>query len=108
MFYKIEISNLAYKDILDLTTYIYEISYSYSIAKKIYDNLYQAIFSLEFMPYRFEKYIWEYRRLIVDWKYKIIYRIEEKKRKEYPSSSQFPMKFFHGETVWSFWGMPLK
>jgi len=77
MFYKVEIPNIVYNDIIELTDYIYRFSFDMSISKKVYDDLYKAIFSLDFLPNRYEKYIWEYRRIIVNWSYKILYRIDE-------------------------------
>lgn len=81
MFYNIVIRDLVHEDINELSDYIYRFSFSEEIASKIYNDIYSAIFSLDFLPYRFEKYIWEYRRLIVNWNYKIIYKIEEKNKK---------------------------
>lgn len=81
MFYKIVIRDAVHIDINELSDYIYRFSFNQEIAKKIYDDLYKAIFSLEFLPYRFEKYIWEYRRIIVQWSYKIFYKIDEENKK---------------------------
>lgn len=81
MFYKIVIRDQVHKDIFELSDYIYRFSFSREIATKVYDDLYSAIFSLNFLPYRFEKYLTEYRRIIVDWNYKIIYKIEEENKK---------------------------
>lgn len=81
MFYKIVIRDVVHIDINELSDYIYRFSFNQEIAKKIYDDLYKAIFSLEFLPYRFEKYIWEYRRIIVQWSYKIFYKIDEENKK---------------------------
>lgn len=81
MFYKIEIPNIVIKDIHDLSDYIYRLSFSKEIANKVYDNLYSAIFSLDFLPYRYEKDVWDYRRIIVDWNYKIYYKIQEEYKK---------------------------
>jgi plasmid stabilization system protein ParE len=33
------------------------------------------------MPEMYQRYLGEYRRVIVDWKYKIIYKIDEEKKK---------------------------
>jgi len=82
MFYNIEIPKIVHKDIFELTRlYIFRLSYSIEISQKIYDNLYSAIFSLDFMPYRNEIYYWEYRRIIVNWNYKIIYKVNEEDKK---------------------------
>ena len=81
MFYKIEIPWLVHKDIFDLSDYVFRISFSIEIAKKIYDDLYACIFSLDFMPNRYEIYFWEYRRIILKWSYKIIYRVDEENKK---------------------------
>ncbi|NDK08450.1 type II toxin-antitoxin system RelE/ParE family toxin [Candidatus Gracilibacteria bacterium] len=81
MFYKIVIRDVVHIDINELSDYIYRFSFNQEIAKKIYDDLYKAIFSLEFLPYRFEKYIGEYRRIIVQGSYKIFYKIDEEKKK---------------------------
>lgn len=81
MFYKIEIPNLVHRDIEELSDYIFRFSFDINISKKVYDNLYKSIFSLDFMPNRFEKYIWEYRRIIVNWSYKILYRVDEENKK---------------------------
>lgn len=81
MFYKIVIRDEVHKDIFELTDYIFRFSYSIEISQKIYDNLYSAIFSLDFIPYRNEIYYWEYRRIIVNWNYKIIYKVNEEDKK---------------------------
>lgn len=52
MFYKIEIPNIVKNDINELSDYIFRFSFSYEIAKKVYDDLYSTIFSLDFLPNR--------------------------------------------------------
>lgn len=81
MFYKIEIPQIVHNDINNLSDYIFRFSFSKEIAKKVFDNLYSSIFSLDFMPNRYETYFWEYRRIIVNWSYKIIYKVDEKEKK---------------------------
>ena len=81
MFYKIEISKTVEDDIFDLTDYIYRFTFDKILAKQIYDELYRKIFSLDFLPNRHEEYLWEYRRIIVKWSYKIIYRVDEENKK---------------------------
>jgi len=81
MFYKVEIPDFVKQDIDKLTNYIYNASFSKIIAKKIYNELYRVIFSLNFMPEMYQKYLWEYRRVIVKWSYKIIYKIDKKNKK---------------------------
>ena len=81
MLYKIEISDVVYSDIKELTDYLYNISYSKILSDKLADELFRVIFSLNFMPEMYQKYLWEYRRIIVKWSYKIIYKIEEENKK---------------------------
>lgn len=81
MFYIIEMPPIVKNDIIELSDYIYRFSFNQEIAKRIYDDLYKAIFSLEFLPYRYETYIGEYRRIIVKWSYKIFYKIDEDNKK---------------------------
>ena len=81
MFYDIEIPRIVEDDIFDLTDYIYRFTFDKNVAKEIYDELYKNIFTLDFLPNRYEKYLWEYRRIIVKWSYKIIYRVDEEKSK---------------------------
>ncbi len=81
MKYKVVIRDIANKDIEDLSDYVFRHSFDLEIAKKVSNRLYEAIFSLRIFPSRFEKYIKDYRRMILDWKYKIIYKIEEEKKK---------------------------
>jgi len=81
MFYKIEIPNIVHNDIIELTDYVLRFSFSKEVAKKIYDNVYSSIFSLDFLPNRYEIYFWEYRRIILNWSYKIIYKVDEKEKK---------------------------
>jgi len=81
MIYKIEISDLVYSDIKELTDYVYNNSYSRVLSDKLADDLFKAIFSLNFMPEMYQKYIWEYRRLIVKWSFKIIYKIDKENKK---------------------------
>jgi len=57
MFYEIVIRDQVHDDIIELTDYIYRFSFNKNISKKVYDNLYKSIFSLDFMPNRFEKYL---------------------------------------------------
>lgn len=81
MFYKIEIPNIVHEDIYELSEYVFRFSFSREISKKIYDDLYANIFSLDFMPNRYQVYFWEYRRIIVNWSYKIIYKVDEESKK---------------------------
>lgn len=81
MLYKIIISDLVYYDIKELTDYLYNISYSKILSDKLADELFKVIFSLNFMPQMYQEYLWEYRRVIVKWSYKIIYKIDEENKK---------------------------
>jgi len=81
MFYKVVIRDQVHDDIDELTEYIYRFSFDINVAKKIYNELYKVIFSLDFLPFRFEKYIWEYRRIIIKWSYKIFYRVDDAQKK---------------------------
>jgi len=81
MFYKTVIRDQVHDDIQELADYVFRMSFSKDISRKIYDNLYKRIFSLNFMPHRFEIYVWEYRRIVVDGSYKILYRVDEEKKK---------------------------
>jgi len=81
MFYNVDIRDAVFDDIFDLSEYVYRFSFSKEIAKNIYDDLYKAIFSLEFLPNRHEIHIWEYRRIIVKWNYKIIYKVEKNNKR---------------------------
>lgn len=80
MFYQIDIPNIVHNDISEFWEYIYRVSFSKEASKKVINDLYKAIFSLEFLPNRFQKYFWDYRRLIVWNSYKIIYRIDEENK----------------------------
>lgn len=81
MFYDVEVPRRAYEDITELSNYVFQFSMNKNIAIKVYNDLYKAISSLEFMPERYQEYLGEYRRIIVKGSYKIIYKIniEEKK-----------------------------
>jgi len=81
MFYRVVIRDEVHKDIQELSDYIFRFSFSQSIAKKVYDELYKVILSLNFMPEMYQKYLWEYRRVIVKGSYKIIYKIVESEKK---------------------------
>lgn len=81
MLYKVVIRKKVYSDIDELVEYIYRFSFSKQISNKIYDELYKKIFSLNFMPEMYQEYLGEYRRIIVKWSYKIIYKIEEENKK---------------------------
>lgn len=81
MFYKIVIRDVVHEDIYELSEYVFRFSFSREISKKIYDDLYANIFSLDFMPNRYQVYFWEYRRIIVSWSYKIIYKVDEESKK---------------------------
>jgi len=50
MLYKVEISDLVYLDIKELTDYLYSVSYSKVLSDKLADELFRVIFSLNFMP----------------------------------------------------------
>ena len=81
MFYEVEISDLVYLDIKELTDYLYNVSYSKVLSDKLADELFRIIFSLNFMPQMYQEYFWGYRRVIVKWNYKIIYKIDEENKK---------------------------
>ncbi|MCK9272604.1 type II toxin-antitoxin system RelE/ParE family toxin [Candidatus Gracilibacteria bacterium] len=81
MFYTAEITNIVKDDINELSDYIFRISFDKEIAKKIYNELYAAIFSLELLPNRYEKYLGEYRKMIVKGSYKIYYKVDEENKK---------------------------
>jgi hypothetical protein len=66
MFYEVEIPEIVISDINELTEYIFRFSFSKNISKKVYDKLYKTIFSLNFMPEMYQRYLGEYRRVIVD------------------------------------------
>ncbi|MCH2188410.1 type II toxin-antitoxin system RelE/ParE family toxin [Candidatus Gracilibacteria bacterium] len=68
-------------DIDELTDYIYRFSFDKNISQKIYDDLYKKILSLNFLPNRYEKYLGDYRRIIVNGNYKIFYKIDEENKK---------------------------
>ena len=57
MFYDIEIPRIVEDDIFDLTDYIYRFTFDKNVAKEIYDELYKNIFTLDFLPNRYEKYL---------------------------------------------------
>jgi hypothetical protein len=57
MFYKIKISDLVYFDIKELTDYLYNVSYSKILSDRLADDLFKVIFSLEFMPEMYQKYL---------------------------------------------------
>ncbi len=81
MNYKIIIRKAVFIDIDEITKYSFRFTFDKDISQNIQNKLFWAIYSLEFLPERFEEYNENYRRMIVDWKYKIIYRIEEKTKK---------------------------
>lgn len=81
MFYKIVIRDVVHEDIYELSEYVFRFSFSREISKKIYDDLYANIFSLDFMPNRYQVYFWDYRRIIVNGSYKIIYKVDEESKK---------------------------
>lgn len=80
-YYQVKIRTAVHNDIEEFSDYIFRHSFNREIASKVSSKIYQTIFSLSFMPYRFEEYLEWYRRVILDWKYKIIYRVEEETKK---------------------------
>ena len=78
--YYIDVIPDAHEDILNLTEYIYRMSFDVSISEKIKNLIYEKIYTLNFMPWKFQKILWDYRVAMVWKKYKIFYRIDEKKK----------------------------
>jgi plasmid stabilization system protein ParE len=79
--YYIEISPDVDNDIIELTDYIYRMSFSENIAWNLYNELYAKIYSLSFMPEMYQKVLWEYRVALVKKTYRIFYRVEEENKK---------------------------
>ncbi|USN57938.1 MAG: type II toxin-antitoxin system RelE/ParE family toxin [Candidatus Peribacteria bacterium] len=81
MFYIVEIPPSVIKEIDRLSDYVFRFSFSGDIAKKVYDNLFRGIFSLEFMPYRFQQVLGDYRVVVVKGSYRVFYKIDETNKK---------------------------
>lgn len=79
--YYVDISPDVDDDIVELTDYIYRMSFSKSTAARIYNELYSKIYSLNFLPQMYQKVLWDYRVALVKKTYRIFYRIEEEDKK---------------------------
>ena len=79
MIYKIEINNIVKEDILEISDSIYKKSFSKEISKKYYNEIYSKIYSLKIFPYRYPEFNENYRVLTIDRKYKVFFKINEKK-----------------------------
>lgn len=56
MFYEIELPELAQTDIENLTQYIFRKYFDKDTAKRVYNEIYSAIASLDFLPHRYESF----------------------------------------------------
>jgi hypothetical protein len=56
MFYNIEIPKIVHEDIKNFSDYIYRFSFNKDASEKLYNELYASLFSLDFLPYRYEIY----------------------------------------------------
>lgn len=81
MFYKVEIPEAVKKDIFNISDYIFRFSFSEEISTRVYNDIYKAIFSLDFLPYRYESIFNGFRRMIINWNYKVYYIVEEENKK---------------------------
>jgi len=82
MYYKIKLSEYIENDISEISNNLYFLSKSKEIAKNYYNLLYAWIYSLNFLPKRYQKYIWKYRSLNIKW-YKIFYEVNNSKKEVY-------------------------
>ena len=75
MYYKIKLSEYVENDISEISNNLYNISKSKNIARVYFDLLYAGIYSLNFLPERYQKYIGKYRSLNIKW-FKIFYEVK--------------------------------
>ncbi len=80
MLYSIEIKDLWKIDINNITDYIFRFSFSINIAKKVYDEIYSAIFSLKLFPLRYPIYESDIRVMTIRGKYRVFYRVYDNKK----------------------------
>lgn len=78
--YSIDITPKADEDIYEILEYIFMSSFNHGLVNEIRDSIYQKIYSLGFMPQKFQKVLWDYRGVIVKKSYRIFYRIDEKNK----------------------------
>lgn len=77
MIYNIEIKDNVRKKINDISNYIYRFSFSKESSKKVYNKIYEWIFSLKIFPNRFPEFNSKYRVLTINKKYRVFYKIDE-------------------------------
>lgn len=65
MFFQVVIPDLAQADIENLAQYIFIKYLDRETAKRVYNEIYSAIATLDFMPHRYESFQLDYKRMIV-------------------------------------------
>ena len=82
MYYKIKLSEYIESDISEIVNNLYFLSKSKKISTTYFNLLYAWIYSLKFLPERYQKYIWKYRSLNIK-KYKIFYEVNNSTKEVY-------------------------
>ncbi len=75
--YNIDIKSEVHDFIWDVWEYIFKESFSFSVSKKVMDNIYKNIFSLKVFPYRYPEFNDKYRVFTINKKYRVFYHIDE-------------------------------
>lgn len=78
--YNVNILDDAFEDIVNISNYIFEVSFDNNISSKIYDLIFASCYSLNFLPYRFE-IIFDDIRILNIKSYRIFYTVDEKSKK---------------------------
>ena len=77
--YNIKILSIVDENLLNIFDYILENTYDIWISENIINHIYWAIYSLNFLPYRYQVVFENIRVINVKW-YKIFYEIDENKK----------------------------
>lgn len=75
--YKIKLLSQTKSDLNIITDFIFRYTFSSEIVDNIYKEIVSWIYSLQIFPYRFKEYKNNIRVIIVRWKYKVFYSVNE-------------------------------
>ncbi len=79
MNYKVLFLDSAKKDILNISEYLFSVTYDNYFSSKMYALFYTSWYSLSFLPYRCKIFFKDFRVLHIK-KYKIFYKVDELKK----------------------------
>ena len=78
--YKISFKNLFFLDLQLIQDVVFRFTFSKTNTQNIIDWIYSSIFWLSLFPNRYIEYKYWFRTLIIKWKYKVFYKVNEEKQ----------------------------